>query len=105
MLNLNFLEPIQSLGANAAFDIANSARPSGDYALATYLPEMPKSTYEVRSGTMTIRPTMAGLAATDGPYPPGGFVDISEVLAQSAKIANTVTLPAMTLREIPDLVM
>lgn len=105
MLNLNFLEPIQSLGANAAFDIANSARPAGDYALATFLPEMLKTTYEVRSGTMTIRPTMAGLAAMDGPYPPGGFVDISVFLAESAKIANNVTLPEATLREIQNLVM
>jgi hypothetical protein len=61
-----------ALGANAAFRIMNAARPAADYLLATFLPERNKPTYQAKSGTMTVRTTMAGLVGTDSPYPPSG---------------------------------
>lgn len=104
-MNLNFAEIIAALGVGAAFRIANSARASAAYLFNTLLPEEPQSTYSVESGNMTIRAVMAGLVGMDSPYPPGGIVDASTFLEQSAKIANEVTLPEAALRRLQDLLM
>jgi hypothetical protein len=97
---VNFQAVIAALGEGAAFRIANATRPPGDYLLNTILPERNMWTYNIDSGSMTVRPTMAGLVAMDSPYPPGSIIEISTFLEQSAKIANEVTLPEATLRQI-----
>jgi hypothetical protein len=102
-MNLNFNAILDSLGAGAAFRIANAARPPANYVFATFLPERPRGTYDVRSGYMTVRTTMAGLVGADSPYPPSGVMQISKFMEQSAKIANRVTLPEMTIRELHSL--
>jgi hypothetical protein len=99
-MNLNFAAAIQALGANAAFRIMNAARPAADYLLNTFLPERNKPTYQAKSGTMTVRTTMAGLVGTDSPYPPSGIVDGSDFNEQVAKIANHVGLSEMAQREL-----
>jgi hypothetical protein len=48
---------------------------------------------------------MAGLAAMDSPYPPGGIVDVSQFIAEVAKIANEVALPERALREMQSMLM
>ena len=100
---LNFMEAITALGPDGAFRIANAARPPARYLFATILPEMPKPSYYVDSGTMTVRPTMAGLVGMDSPYPPGGAVEISTFLEQSAKLGVDVTLHEKTLRTIQEM--
>jgi hypothetical protein len=97
---LNFVEAITALGIGGAFRIANAARPPANYLFNTLLPEMLKETYHVDSGTMVIRATMAGLVGMDSPYPPGGAVEVSTFMEQSAKLAIEATLHEATLREL-----
>lgn len=99
-MEFSFAQAIADLGANAAFEVANQARPPSDYLFATLLPEMSKYDYTVKSGTMTVRTTMAGLVGMDSPYPPGGVVELSKFLESAAKIANHVILSENAIREL-----
>lgn len=99
-MNLDFSTILESLGPDAAFRIANSARPAGDYLFETLLPERNVWDYTVNSNNLTVRTTMAGLAALDSPYPPGGIVETSKFLAEVAKIANEVELNEYTIRQL-----
>lgn len=103
-MNLNFAAALaqiaQAQGADFAFEMANQARPAGDYLFNTFLPEETKVDYAVTAGAMTVRPTMAGLAGMDSPYPETGATDVMTFLANTAKIANQVTLPEQSLREL-----
>lgn len=100
---LNFADAIAALGGQTAMvRVANEARPPADYLFASILPEMAKNSYYVDSGSMTVRATMAGLAAMDSPYPPGGAVAVSTFLEQSAKIANRVILDERSLRQLQE---
>lgn len=104
-MNLNFTEAIAALGTGAAFRVANAQRPPANYLFSTLLPEMPKPSYYVDSGTMTVRATMAGLVGMDSPYPPGGMVETSTFLEQAAKMAIDVPLHERTLRSIQEMLM
>lgn len=99
---LNFNEAIASLGEGAAFTVANTARPMGDYLFNTLLPEQNRPSYSVESGTMTVRATMAGLVAMDSPYPPSGMVEASTFNENTAKIGNEVVLSEQALRHLQD---
>lgn len=105
MFNLDFTVALDELGPDAAFRVANEARPPGNYLFNTLLPEMLKYTYNVESGSMIVRATMAGLVGMDSPYPPGGHVETSKFLEESAKIANEVGLPEKLLRELQQMLM
>lgn len=96
----NFALALAALGAGAAFRIANEARVPGDYLFASLLPEVNKTTYNISSGQMIIRSTMAGMVGMDSPYPPGGMVELSTFLERSVKVANDVPLSEQALREI-----
>jgi hypothetical protein len=100
---LDFAALIIAIGPDAAYRIMNAARPAGDYLFATFLPEILKTTYQAKSGYMTVRATMAGLVGADSPYPPSGIVDASDFSEQTAKIANSSTLTEMALRELQSL--
>jgi len=102
-MDLNFVEAISALGPNASFRIANAARPPANYLFNTLLPETPKPSYYIDSGNMTVRATMAGLVGMDSPYPPGGVVEMSTFLEQSAKMAIDVPLNEGTLRQIQEM--
>lgn len=104
-MNVNFLEAIAALGQNAAFRIANAARPPANYLFSTLLPEENRNSYYVDSGTMTVRATMAGLVGMDSPFPPGGMAETSVFLEQSAKIAIDVGLTEKTLRAIQEMLV
>ncbi|HYC32006.1 MAG TPA: major capsid protein [Gemmatimonadales bacterium] len=90
----------QGGGVDPAFRIINQARPANDYLLASFFPERQLPSYFVRAGAMTIRPTMAGLVGADSPYPPTGLADIATFIASTAKIANTVPVTEMFLRDL-----
>lgn len=102
-MELNFIEAISALGPRAAFRIANATRPPTNYLFNTLLPEMNKPSYYVDSGNMTVRSTMAGLVGMDSPYPPGGVVEVSTFLEQSAKMAIDVALTEGALRQIQEI--
>lgn len=99
-MNFDFAEILNEIGPDAAFEIANEARPTADYLFETLLPESNQPDYNVESGSMTIRSTMAGIVGMDSPYPPGGVVEISTFLEKTAKIANDIKLPEATLRRL-----
>lgn len=105
MLNFNFSAALEQLGEDAAFRIANEARPPAEYLFATLLPEVPRYDYTVRSGHMIVRTTMAGLAALDSPYPPGGVIELATFMAEAAKIANEVAMPEKSLRELQSILL
>lgn len=104
-MNVNFRAILATLGPNAAFRLANTARPASDYLFAQLLPEEPRFGYNVESGSMTIRATMAGLVGMDSPYPPGGAIETTTFAERTAKIANQVPLNEQTLRHIQEMVM
>lgn len=102
---LNFAAALATLGEGAAYRVANEARPAAEYVFATLLPERNRPTYSVDSGSMTVRPTMAGLVGMDSPYPPGGMVEMSTFLERTAKLANEVSLSEQALRELQELLL
>lgn len=86
-------------GIDPALRVINAARPPADYLLSTFFPERLLPSYFVRVGSMTLRPTMAGLVGADSPFPPTGLADIGTFVASTAKIANTVPITEMFLRD------
>jgi hypothetical protein len=104
-MDFNLSEAIRSLQAGAAFTVANQARPPASYLFATLLPERPDFSYQAKSGTMTVRATMAGLVGMDSPYPESGAVEVSTFDEATAKIANRVRLPEAALRRLQDMLM
>lgn len=85
---------------NVVLYLASMARPSSDYLLNTILPNRNRSDYQARSGTMTIRTTMAGLVGMDTDYPEGGLVESTAFNEQTAKLAIKSTLKEAQLREL-----
>ncbi len=104
-MDFTFTQALQSLGRNAAFEVANSARPGNEYFLNTLLPEVGDTGYFVESGTMTVRSTAAGLVGMDSPYPPGGFVEHSTFQETTAKVAIENYLPEAALRRLQQLLL
>lgn len=99
----NFAEALAQMGPNAAARIANAARPAGNRLFNTLLPERNMPDYHVEASNMTVRSTMAGLVGMDSPYPPGGVVELSTFLEQSAKTAIENTLTEGALRQLQNL--
>lgn len=104
-MNLNFAVILATLGPDAAFRIANGARTLAAFLFAALLPEQNMPSYSIDSGNMTVRATMAGLVSMDSPYPPGGLIDASTFLEQSAKLGLEATLPETALRRLQELIM
>jgi hypothetical protein len=102
---LNLAAVIASLGRDAAFRIANAARVPGDYLFNSILPERQVWNYQVDAGNMTVRSTMAGLVGMDSIYPPGGMVETSTFLENTAKIAVEVGLSEAALRQMQQFLM
>lgn len=99
-MNVNFAEALRLLGPDAAFRIANAARPEASYLFASLLPEQNKDTYDINSANMTVRTTMAGLVGEDSVYPPGGMIEWSNFIEQTAKFAIETKLTERVLRQI-----
>jgi hypothetical protein len=104
-MEFNFSEAIRTLGALAAFLIANGARPAASYIYASLLPELLKFDYQAKSGSMTVRAIMAGLVGLDSPFPQTGFAEVSDFSAETAKMANTAELSEAALRHLQDMLM
>jgi len=104
-MNFNFSQALAALPQGAAFQVANAARPPANYLFATLLPERNSYDYQAKSGSMTVRTTMAGLAAMDSPYAEGGLIEVSTFTEETAKIANRVRLPEAALRQLQNMVM
>lgn len=96
----NFAEALAALGNNAAARIANGARPPANYLFATLLPERQIPDYHVEAANMIVRATMAGLVAMDSPYPPGGTVEVSTFLENSAKLGVSSTITEGAMRQL-----
>lgn len=99
-MNLNFGTIIESMGADAAFRVANATTPGGEYLFNRLLPERNELSYFAESAEMTIKATMVGMVGMDSPYPPGGAVESSKFLEQTVKVAQTVVMPEAALRRL-----
>lgn len=97
---LNFATALADLSDQDMFELSASIRPSSDYMFNTVLPEELRNSYFVQSGTMEVRPTMAGAVGMDSPYPAGGLVTASTFLEQTAKTAIDVSMPEETTRQL-----
>lgn len=105
LVNFDLRQAINDLGANAAFRIANEARPAADYLFARFLPERPSFDYTATSGSMTVRATMANLVGMDSPYPEGGAIDMSTFREATAKLAQRLRLPERNLRSLQNMLV
>lgn len=85
---------------NLVLYMAAEARPANSYLLNTILPNRNRPDYQARTGTMTIRTTMAGLVAMDSTYPEGGQIETTGFNEQTAKIALKTTLKEAQIREL-----
>lgn len=104
-MDFSFTDALRTLGPDAAFRLINAARPPQAYIFAQFLPERPSTSYDVKSGSMTVRTTMAGLVGMDAPYPEANAIDVSTFLEQSAKLAHAVDLPERAVRTLQDIMM
>lgn len=102
---LTFAEALAALGNNAAATIANQARPTANYLFNTFLPERTQPTYHIETASMIVRSTMAGLVSMDSPYPPGGAVEVSTFLENSAKLGITSTITEGAMRQLQALML
>lgn len=102
-MEFSFTDALEKLGRNAAFRIVNEARPGSEYLFETLLPEMRKTSYYVDSGNMVVRATMAGLTAMDSPYAPGGKIEASRFLEETAKLGIHNMLTERALRQIQEI--
>ena len=99
---ITFAEALSGIDQRAMLDMANGTRPPNRYLFNTVLPERNRPSYVVRSGTLEVRPTMAGAVGMDSPYPAGGTISASRFLETTAKIAIDVAIPEETTREIQE---
>lgn len=104
-MNFNFSQALAALPSGAAFRVANQARPPANYLFATVLPERPTYDYQAKSGSMTVRTTMAGLAGMDSPYAESGMVEVTTFTEETAKLANRVRMPEQALRQLQNMLM
>ena len=86
--------------ANAVLYMAAESRPQASYLLNQFLPNRNRNDYQARTGTMTVRTTMAGLVGMDSDYPGGGLVETTAFNEQVAKFAVKATLREAQLREL-----
>jgi hypothetical protein len=105
LINFDLRQAIADIGANEAFRIANTARPPADYLFARFLPERPEFDYTAKSGSMTVRATMANLVGMDSVYPEGGVIDLSTFAQATAKFAQRHRLPERTLRALQEMLI
>lgn len=99
---VNFAAVLASLPEGALMQLANGMRPPSEYMLNTLLPERNVWSYHIEAGNMIVRSTMAGLVGTDSHYPPGGMVEASTFLENTAKIAVEVPMTEGQLRQIQE---
>jgi len=100
MTVFTFNDALDELDGDFAFEIANELRAPSRYAFSDLLPVVNRTTYSVENGSLTVRPTMAGMTGMDSPYAKTGHTDITTFLEQTAKITNEVTFPEKALREL-----
>lgn len=98
--SLDFSLALQELGPQGAMTIANGRRPNESYVFAEILPPLNRDSYQVDSGSMLVRATMAGLVAIDGPLPPTGQIEISKFAAEVAKIGAKSMFNEKAQREL-----
>jgi hypothetical protein len=103
-MNFNLQESIQRLGVDFAYELVRDARPAANYVFSRILPPRDMPGFEVKSGRMTIRSTMAGMVGMDDNYPPTGIADMSDFSSATIKIANTASLSEEVRRQLLQLV-
>jgi len=101
----NWAAILAAMDPNAVFRIFNQARPAQNYLFNRILPERNMVTFDIRTGSMRVVPTMVGHVGMDSPYPPGGLISVREFMEESAKLAQTITLPEKMLRDLYQIVL
>lgn len=104
-MDLNFANALATIDPADIVRVANESRPPANYIFSTFLPERLQPDYNVSTGSMTVRATMAGLTAMDSPYPPGGVIETSKFLSETAKIAIEVPFNENSLRKLQAMIM
>ena len=102
MFEMDFSLALEEIGSGEIFRLANEARTNDSYLFARYLPVRNRPSYYAEAGNMTIRATMAGLVAIDGPLPDIGSLEDSKFNAGLAKIGGKVVLNEKLQREMQE---
>jgi hypothetical protein len=102
-MEFNFKPILEELGPNAAFKVANEARPSSYYALARVLPERASTSYYAERGSFVVRATMAGIVAMDSPYPAGGRIEVDTFRENTLKLGIEIPLSEYALRTLQEI--
>lgn len=105
LMNFDIRGAVANITPGEAFRIANGARPPSDYLFARFLPERSAYEYTAKSGSMTVRATMANLVGMDSVYPEGGVIDMSLFSQNTAKFAQRLRLPERTLRAMQEMLV
>ena len=100
--DLDFSTALQEIGREGIFEIANGARAGDRYLFSRYLPERNRPSYYAETGSMTIRATMAGLVAIDGPLPDTGLLEQGKFAQGIAKIGAKAVLNEKLQRELQE---
>lgn len=104
-MNLTFALILGQITAEDQFALANQRIPAAAYLFNRILPEQPRPTYNVATGKITIRSTMAGLVGMDSKYPEGGLIKVSDFKENTAKIAQSIQLSEQSIRDLQATVM
>lgn len=101
-----FQDAIAALQEGATvFQIANQARPGGNYRFADILPEIGRTSYRAKTATMRIRSLMAGMVGMSSPYPGGMARDVTRFNESTIKLANDVRMEEEDIREVQEFLM
>lgn len=99
-MEFDLRQAIESLDPEQVFNIANQARPAGDYLFNSILPNQNRETYDVEGGSMTIRTTMAGMSGMDSRYTEGGAAESNEFAGKTGKLTIHGKISEKMLREL-----
>lgn len=87
-------------GAEGINRLSNAARTPDSYFLTAILPERDVPSYVAKSGSIRVRPTMAGLVGLDSVDPEGGAMDLTTFMENIAKIAISNRLTEQAIIEL-----
>jgi len=95
-----YYDVTNQLNAMSVTQLANTRPAASDYLLTSVLPPVLKPTFDARAGTMRVVSTMAGMVGMDSPYPEGSFIEANDFREGTLKIAQAVSMPEATTREL-----
>lgn len=99
-MDFDLREAVRALNPNEVFEIANQARPPGDYLFNNFLPNRNEDSYNIEESSITIRTTMAGMSGMDSKYAEGGAAEEHKRAGKTGKITINSPITEVMLRKL-----